>query len=252
VQGDHAHWSDLVCIEQLTGGADLAEWLEEARRKLLFKSASAMQMAVAEATGLRYSTVHKCLTPATGARRIQGAIVRCLRGWLSDVVQGRSLHVDDRHRAVPVSEVLPLLPVLLDALGTKEAVYRGIGERTGVRPGTVRRYFQNHGTVRQAPIAVWRAARDLASEMGSRAAPGATREREGLSAMTRTLAENARRALEAWQTERPAPELRSRYRRLRRDLIAVIDRRRRWDGHCRREAPQESRDWARWSSSSQP
>jgi len=152
----------LIPLADMVGDSDPDEWLEEARKRLRFRSHSSMHKAIAAATSLKYDCVHKSLSGKKKAKRIQAEIRYCLEAWLNDVEEGREPDIDDMYRGVPVERMGALLPELAKRFGTKEQIYRAVSAKTGIKSGSVRRYFQSCGQLRCAPLVVYRAAEELA------------------------------------------------------------------------------------------
>jgi len=217
----------LIALDEMTGGADADEWLEDVRQTLKFRSHSSMHKAIAQATSLKYDCVHKALSGRRKAQRIQAEIKYCLEMWLEDEQEGREPGIDEDLRGVPVSEMHGLLPELERKFRTKEDIYRVISERTGVKTGSVRRYFQSNGQLKYAPLAVYRCAAALTSE---EAAP-VRRTSYLVDSRTRRiaerLAEKVNEALTSWQDDDGDEDLEYTYRELRRALILTIKERRR-------------------------
>jgi hypothetical protein len=154
----------LIPIEKMVGEREPEQWLEQTREKLDFRSHSSMHKAIAEATDLTYDCIHKALSGSEKAKRIQRQIKICLEDWLEAVERGEDLEVDDDYRGIPVEQVAALMPGMLEAFDSKEAVYRAISDRTGLRPGSIRRYFQSDGRLKFAPLSVYRAALRLGGD----------------------------------------------------------------------------------------
>jgi hypothetical protein len=224
----------LIPIERLVGDEDPDRWLARAEEKLKFRSQSAMHQAIAEATGLTYDCIHKALSGARKAKRIQKEIKGCLDGWLATAERGEDIPAREDHRGMPVEQVRALLPGLIAAFQTKESVYRAISERTGVRPGSVRRYFQNDGRLKFAPLSVHRVAQELScappQELPA-AQPPPARRIERLTSVAR-IACRTRLALEQWLRHNGDPDLHRRFKEMRLALIMKLDERR----HSRRAA----------------
>jgi hypothetical protein len=216
----------LVPVEELTSGEDLAAWLEHVSRTLAFRSHCAMHKAIASHTGLNYDTVHKALTPATHARRLRPELVRCLQGWLEAADAGKGLDIPDEFRGVPVGDLQEAMPALRCLFGTKQAVYARISRETGINPVTVRRYFQESGPVRTAPLTVANCVhrlRQLRRDDLPKATPAPARRQPPPNP---TLAELATEAFRDWRRSGGNPETESHYRALRRELIAELHARR--------------------------
>jgi hypothetical protein len=214
--------TSLVPLTAVVGDRDATEWLEETRRKLLFRSHSAMHQAIARATGLKYDCVHKALSGRRKAKRIQAQIKYFLDRWLEDVGSGREPDVSDEYRGVPVGQTQAMLPALEKRLGTRERVYRAISQRTGIRAGSVRRYFQGNGQLRYAPLSVLKCVEEIIRGGGC-----AVRMRSYLADVhTRSVAfELARRANEAlarWRETGGDGEEEMTYRELRLVLIETM------------------------------
>jgi hypothetical protein len=212
----------LIPLEELVGDRDPDEWLEEARTKLLLRSHSAMHKAIAEVTNLKYDCVHKALSGRQKAKRIQAEIRQCLLMWLDDSEAGREPSISDEHRGVPVEDMHDLLPALERKFDTKEEIYRLISRSTGVKTGSVRRYFQSNGQLKYAPLAVYRCAKELATTSRR------PRTRTSYLANRRTrrvaaeLAHRAREALKRWRAEGEGSEEEIAFKELRRALIVTI------------------------------
>jgi hypothetical protein len=218
----------LIPLEEMVGEEDPAEWLERVRQKLLFRSHSAMHKAIAEATSLKYDCVHKALSGSKKAKRIQAEIKYCLNRWLQEVEAGRDPRVDDEYRGVPVEWTCALLPQLEERFDSKEEIYRVISEKTDIKAGSVRRYFQSNGQLKCAPLTVYRLARRMAAGPGSSAA---VRRRPARSSYltdqqtrrtARKLAAKVNAALRRWRADGADPDLEVEYRQLRRTLIMAI------------------------------
>ncbi|MHC4480846.1 MAG: hypothetical protein ACYS1C_07750 [Planctomycetota bacterium] len=213
----------LIELEEMVGEEDPDQWLEKLRVRLQFRSHSAMHKAIAEATSLKYDCVHKALSGRNKAKRIQAEIKYCVNQWLDDLEKGRVLNIADDYRGVPVEKVHALLPQLERKFRTKEEIYRSISERTGVKTGSVRRYFQSNGQLKYAPLAVYDWACKLAGQNGH----GNGRRKSYLAdRLTRRaakrLAQKANEALRRWRNGGEGPELAIAYKELRRALIMTV------------------------------
>ncbi len=205
----------------LVGDQDPDEWLEATRAALLFRSHCAMHQAIAGATDLGYHTVHKCMSGSRRPRRIPAAIADCLKGWLNCLEEGTPLEVPDEFRAVPAEDMLGLLPALLEKFGSKSAIYEAVGERTGVQPTTVRRYFYDSDRLRAAPLAVYRVAKELADTPQGRTSENSYLTDDRTRQVAHELSERCRTMLMLWKEE-DDPFLELEYRQLRRALITTI------------------------------
>jgi len=218
----------LIPLEDLVGEEEPGEWLERVREKLLFRSHSAMHKAIAEATSLKYDCVHKALSGNKKAKRIQAEIKYCLDRWLADARAGRKPQIDDEHRGVPVEWTCALLSQLEESFESKEEIYRVISEKTGIKAGSVRRYFQSNGQLKCAPLVVYRLARTLTAHAdGSAPVRRHARACSYLAdqATRRTASRLAYRvndALRRWQEHRTDTDLEVEYRELRLSLIVAI------------------------------
>ena len=230
----------LIPIEDLVGNEDPDRWLERAQHALQFRSQSAMHKAIAEATDLSYDCIHKALSGKDKAERIQAHIKQCLDRWLETAARGNEIGARDEYRGVPVEELCALLPALTGRFDTKEALYRAVAEQTGVRAGSVRRYFQNDGKLKFAPLSVYRVAKQLSGEPAdgdhcTASVPRPADERRGNRQRPlrhdsiSSLARRARRALGEWHRHRDDPQCEDRFRQARLDLIARLDHRRHTD-----------------------
>jgi len=213
----------LVPLEELVGDTEPDKWLDEARCRLQFRSHSAMHKALADATNLKYDCVHKALSGRQKAKRVQAQIKYCLEDWLRSVALGQEPDIDDEYRGVPVDETQALLPALEQRFRTKEEIYRLLSERTGIKTGSIRRYFQSNGQLKYAPLVVYRWAQrlvddgaDVEPERKSYLADQATREAAA------ELARRAEEALVRWREAGDDPELELTFRESRRELIASI------------------------------
>ena len=255
----------LIPIRQLVGEEDPDRWLEDVRRRLRFRSQCAMHRAIAVATGVTYECIHKALSGRKKAKRIQVEIKRCLEGWLAKAEAGEHIGVDEGYLSVPVQEMCALMPRLQPVFGTKEAVYRRIAAKTSLRAGSIRRYFQNDGQLKHAPLRVYRVAVALAGEAAkhlpeaseaqparrrSARSPGARRRAsrtsnaprsprvdpgaavpraqgpEGSVDVTGQIARDAEQALARWRRQRGDEELEQEFKGLRRMLIVKLRQRR--------------------------
>jgi len=218
----------LIPLEDMVGDQDPKEWLERVRRKLLFRSHSAMHKAIAEATSLKYDCVHKALSGSKKAKRIQAEIKYCLDRWLKDVQEGRDPQVSDEHRGVPVEWTCALLPQLEERFKSKEEIYRVISEQTGIKAGSVRRYFQSNGQLKCAPLSVYRLAKSMAAGDNDSAAVSRRAARSSYLADQQTrrtawrLAARVNAALRRWRADAADHALELEYRQLRRMLIMAI------------------------------
>jgi hypothetical protein len=213
----------LIPMEDMIGDSDPDEWLEAARCKLLFRSHSSMHKAIAECTSLKYDCVHKALSGSKKAKRIQAEIKYCLERWLKAREEGRRIDVDDDYRGVPVEWTCELLPKLEQMFDSKEEIYREISSRTGIKSGSVRRYFQSNGQLKHAPLVVYRLAKELIKEQGT--GPGDERSYLSKDATRRAaykLAEEVNEAYRRYERSDGDPELLSEYRALRRALIVTM------------------------------
>ena len=252
----------LVPIRQLVGEEDPDGWLEDVRRKLRFRSQCAMHRAIAVATGVTYECIHKALSGRKKAQRIRVEIKRCLDGWLGKAAAGEHIGVDEGYLSVPVQEMCALMPRLLPVFGTKEAVYRRIAAQTSLRAGSIRRYFQNDGQLKHAPLRVYRVAMVLAGEaskhpheapmaqpprrrnpgtcqrasrtssappsprVGKEAAAPRGQLAEASADVTGEIARDAEHALARWRRQRGDEELEQEFKGLRRMLIVKLRQRR--------------------------
>jgi hypothetical protein len=220
----------LVPLEHLVGHEDADEWLKRAQRQLKFRSQSAMHRAIAEQTGLSYDSIHKALSGKRKAQRIQAQIKECLHDWLRRAEQGEDLGAADGHRGVPVEKMCALLPDLQAIFRTKENIYRAISERTGIRTASIRRYFQNDGKLKSAPLSVYRTAQALREEKPAIPEPPRKAARRNPPRRKPTheelIAEQARRAFVRWQQDKANPELERKFKHARRTLIAYLRERR--------------------------
>ena len=217
----------LVPVRQLLGDEDADEWLGRAQDKLMFKSQSAMHKAIAEATGLSYDCVHKALSGRKKAKRIHVEVKRCLEGWIAKADRGGDIGVSDEHRGAPVRETCALLPRLRELFRTKQAAYRFISARTGLRAGSIRRYFQDDGRLKFAPLLVYRVAKQLADgqiEVPRSEVPASARRPRRTGA--ENVAKRAQDALSKWRLDRQNEELAMDFKDLRRQLIAELKQRR--------------------------
>jgi len=214
----------LIPLDQLVGKADPDKWLEQVREKLLFRSHSAMHKAIAEASTLKYDCVHKALSGRRKAKRIQAEIKYCLNKWLDEVDESPHPDIDDDYRGVPVEWTCGLLPALESRFGTKEELYRCISEKTGIKAGSVRRYFQANGQLKYAPLSVYRYARKLADGPEQRQDEEATSYLEDpcTRRVAFQLAQKASTALRQWKMGRDDAELEMEFKELRRELIAAM------------------------------
>ena len=212
----------LIALREMVGDRDPDEWLEAVRRKLLFRSHSAMHKAIAEATVLKYDCVHKALSGRRKAKRIQAEIKHCLETWQQDVDQGRDPAISEEHRGVSVERMCGLLPALEKKFGTKERTYRRICARTGIKTGSVRRYFQSNGQLKYAPLNVYRCAQQLALEAGVQEARRSYLADSRARRIASELAREAGEALRRWRDGGDNPELEIAYKELRRALIVSI------------------------------
>jgi hypothetical protein len=206
----------------LVGDQEPDAWLEMARRALLFHSHSAMHQAIAQASGLSYHTVHKCLSGSRKPRRIPRAISTCLTGWLDCLAAGGAPDIPDEFRAVPADRMQGLLPALLARCSTKSAIYEALAQRTGVQPTTMRRYFCDNGQACYAPLPVYRAAQELAAPACPPARDSSYLADEQTRRLAYRLADRLRAVLSRWKCNGPDPDLELEYRRLRRTLISTI------------------------------
>jgi hypothetical protein len=211
----------LVPIEEMVGDRDVQEWLDETRDTLRFRSDSAMHKALAEATGLKYDAVHKALSGKKKARRIQLSISETLHGWLSETEAGRDIDVAPEHRAAPAEALRRVLPDLLKRFRSKEAVYRQLSRSVGIKPGSVRRYFQSLGTVKSVPLPLYQAARRLAAGGPSRE-PRSYLENPRTRRVAFNLAEKAGTVLREWQKDHDNGDLEAEFKDLRRALIRIL------------------------------
>ena len=113
-----------------------------------------------------------------------------------------------------------LLPALEERFGNKEAVYRRLARQTGIKPGSVRRYFQKGGQLKCAPLAVYRVAAELADGNGCSARTSYLADRRTRRLASRT-ARQMNELLRQWR-KTGRPEFETAYRRLRHSLIALI------------------------------
>ena len=213
--------SELIPLEELIGDADADEWLEWARRKLMFRSHCAMHRALAEATGLKYSCIHKALSGRKKAKRIRASLKRCLHGWLQRIQEGEEIDVDDEHRAVPVEDLQALLPRLNRKFRTKEEMYRCISKHTDPGLASVRRYFQATGQLKHAPLSVYRFAHKLAMQSPAPKEPSSYLADEQVRTAAGRIAREANRALKKWQRA-DSRKARMQYKQLRHILIATL------------------------------
>ena len=216
----------LVPIQELIGEEDADRWLRHTQRRLMFRSQSAMHKAIADATGLTYESVHKALAGRKKAKRIQVRVKLCLDEWLRKAEKGEDVAVDERYKGVPVEQMCAFMPRLRESFRTKEAIYRFISEKTGVQARSIRRYFQNDGQLKFAPLSTYRVAKQLASgEIQVVLADSPAPRRRGLGAAGR-MAKKTQRALDRWRHQRDNEELARDFKELRRKLIIRLKERR--------------------------
>ncbi len=220
-------YGGLIPIAQMVGDRDIDEWLEDVRRRLRFRSHTAMHKAIADVTSLKYDCVHKALSGRQKARHIQAEIKYCLERWLRDVEEGREPGIDGDYRGVPVESVQELLPRLEQRFDSKESMYRAISERTGVKAGSVRRYFHGGGQLKYAPLSVFRCAEELAAHQDVRRPERTYLADEQTRLVALELAQRANRVLRQWRRAGETLELEVAYKQVRRALIAAVKERRR-------------------------
>ncbi len=97
-----------------------------------------------------------------------------------------------------------------------------MADRTGVQPTTVRRYFCDSARVCYAPLSVYRATRELASDASRNATADSYLSDERTRSLAHRLARKCRNVLVRWRSNGHDPELEMEYRRLRRVLITTI------------------------------
>lgn len=212
----------LIRLEEMVGDQDPDEWLEAVRHKLQFRSHSSMHKAIAEATSLKYDCVHKALSGQRKAKRVRAEIKYCLANWLADVEEGREPEIPEDYRGVPVERMHELLSQLERRFDTKEDIYRLISDRTGIKTGSVRRYFQGNGQLKYAPLAVFRCARRMAVEDVHVPGPGSYLADGRIRRLARSLAGKSNEALRRWRSAGENHELEMAYKELRRALIVTI------------------------------
>ena len=228
----------LILIEEMVGKEDPDQWLRRVQRFLKFRSQSAMHKAIAGAGRLSYDCIHKALAGKRKAKRIQVDIKRCLDEWVARAQCGQEIGVAEDQLGVPVEEVGTLMPSLRQRFRTKEAIYRAISERTGIRTGSIRRYFQNDGQLKFAPLPVYRVARQLSEspipapvEEPPAARPRASRSASPCAAdPAERMARMASRALTKWRENRADRDLEMKFKELRRRLIMELSARHRRNG----------------------
>jgi len=213
----------LISLRDMVGEEDPDLWLDRVREKLQFRSHSAMHKAIADATSLKYDCVHKALSGRKKAKRIQAEIKYCLEKWIGEVEEGQEPSIPQDHRGVSVDQMHSLLTALERRFATKEKIYRQISANTGIKTGSVRRYFQSKGQLKYAPLAVYRCAVGLANGEATEVA-----RRESYLSDNRIrhaaheLARQVNEALGRWQCSTDNPELEIAYRELRRALIVTM------------------------------
>jgi hypothetical protein len=217
----------LIALDEMTGGEDPDEWLESVRQALKFRSHSSMHKAIAHATSLKYDCVHKALSGRRKAQRIQAEIKYCVEMWIEDEKEGREPDIDEDLRGVPVADMHDLLPELERKFRTKEDIYRVISERTRVKTGSVRRYFQSNGQLKYAPLAVYRCAAALTSEEEAPVRRTSYLVDSRTRRIAERLADKVNEAFSVWQCDEEDEDLQYAYRELRRVLILTIKERRR-------------------------
>lgn len=211
----------LIPLEELVGDEDPDLWLERVRATLLFRSHSSMHRAVAKATGLKYDSVHKALSGRRKAKRIQKQIKTCLDQWLEAAQKGEDIPVEGLYRGVPVERLCALLRVLDKTFRSREHLYRVVAESTGINNGSIRRYFQENGQLRHAPLEVYRTARQLAEGANGRWGCGSYLRDDGVKEAADRIAASANEALKRWRKERDC-ESEFEFKHLRRTLIATL------------------------------
>jgi hypothetical protein len=159
---------------------------------------------------------------------VQAEIKYCIDGWIEDLEAGRELDIDQNHRGVPVEEMHALMPKLERRFATKEGIYRLISRETGIKTGSVRRYFQSNGQLKYAPLAVFRCAEALANGRGGVSTTGRSYLADARTrSAAKRLARRVSDALARWrEADDDEPELQMAFRELRRSLIATIKERR--------------------------
>ncbi len=217
--------SGLVPIESMTGKEEPSTWLEQAQDKLRIKSKNAMHTAVAEATSLRYDSVHKALTAPHRGRRIQKEIKDVLLNWLSKTGKGEELPINPRYRVVPCELMRSLKHQLISHYPSKGALVRAASEILGISSSCARRLLNGNGSARPVPMDAYAGLKKLLEAPPSDPA----RHRRGHSYLsddgTRKVAERlsrcAKQALRRWQAMND-PRLHSEFKDLRLQLIVTL------------------------------
>jgi len=213
--------SELIPLADLTGDVDPHDWLERTRRKLKFRSHCAMHRALAEATGLKYSAIHKALSGREKAKRIRASVKYYLERWLEKVKKGKDINVDDSHRAVPVEKLQKLMPRLNRKFRTKEELYQCIAKHTSAGLASVRRYFVANEDLKNAPLSVYRFARKLARQLPEAEGPDSYLSDKSIRQAATEIAQEANEALRYWRSAHDS-EAKSEYKELRYSLIATL------------------------------
>ncbi len=222
----------LVPIEAMCGDSDPKDWLEERRRRYCFKSASAMHQALADATGLRYDSIHKALGSRSPARRIQKDIKDCFDAWEERFRKGEELGVSETYLGVPIEQVQHVLDRL-------RARYRGNGKlrallsaELGVSASWAQRYLASKPRVKHMPMRYYRQLVKLA-EGPLRPVGESYLKDEQTRELAETICERANQALMMAQRAAQAEEAKvdpekalERYKKLRLRLIEVLKQRR--------------------------
>ena len=220
VNGEFA--AGLIDLADLVGGREPDEWLDEVRERLQFRSHSSMHKAIAACTSLKYDCVHKALSGKKKAKRIQVEIKYCLDAWLQALEEEREPEIPEECRGIPVEKMHELLPGLEQQFDTKEDIYRLISERTGIKTGSVRRYFQSNGQLKYAPLSVFECAQKLAAEGGPSYRTGSYLADKRTRRVARGLAHRLSQAQKRRQAGGKDDEPAVTFKELRRALIKTL------------------------------
>jgi len=215
----------LIGIEEMCGDADPKEWLEARRQKHFFKSASSMHQALAEATGLRYDSIHKALGSRVPAKRIQKDIKDCFDRWHELSANGDPLGVSEDYRGVPVQQVASTFEELRRRFGPNGKLKERLAAALSVTPSWIQRYMTSSPRVKHMPMRQYLELQELA-EAPSLPSVRSYIQDDKTREIAQSLCQRANMALELAKAEEDPDKALDRYRHIRRQVIEVLKQRR--------------------------
>ena len=224
---DGSFLTGLIPIEQLTGDTPPTEWLRHKREQFGFRSDSAMHKAIAEATGLKYDSIHKALSGPRKARKIQSRIKDCLDQWEERQKKNEPLGVCKDYLGAPIEEVRKLMDRLVPLYPTKQQMYLAVAETLQINSSSAKRYHSNHIKIRHVAMEKYERLMRLVEE---REALGPVERGRTYRPKTRSdsierLSRRAERALQNWRADQENVQLKLAFKAIRLQLIMRVKER---------------------------